>query len=115
MAYNAILTDRVREELSHLKNVEEKKMFRGITFMLNGKMCLSVGNNELMCRIDPAIHDKLLETGKCRTMQMKGRDYIGYILVDEEHLKIKKQLEYWINYALEFNAKAKANGKKTKK
>ena len=42
MAYNEQLAEKVRQALSHLKNVQEKKMFRGITFMLHDKMCISV-------------------------------------------------------------------------
>ncbi len=38
MAYNEKLADRIRESLAHLSKVEEKKMFRGLTFMVNGKM-----------------------------------------------------------------------------
>jgi len=53
MAYNEQLTNRIREALAHLPKVEERKMFRGVTFMVNGKMCISAGNEEMMCRIDP--------------------------------------------------------------
>ena len=59
MAHNEKLTKRVREALEHLDNVEEKKMFRGITFMVDGKMCISTGDVRLMCRIDPAIHMRI--------------------------------------------------------
>jgi len=52
MAYNEKLADRVREALAHLPEVEEKKMFRGVTFMVNGKMCVSVSGDEMMCRFD---------------------------------------------------------------
>ena len=32
-------------------------MFGGIVFMVGGKMCVSVGRDRLMCRIDPSLHD----------------------------------------------------------
>ena len=53
MAYDEKLADRVREALADIPNVEEKKMFRGVTFMVNDKMCVSVSGNELMLRLDP--------------------------------------------------------------
>ena len=53
MAYNEKLTDRIRSALAGLPNVEEKKMFRGVTFMVDDKMCISVSGNELMLRLDP--------------------------------------------------------------
>jgi TfoX/Sxy family transcriptional regulator of competence genes len=115
MAINEALTNRVREALAHLPDVEEKKMFRGITFMVDGKMCVSVGNDELMCRIDPALHETVVEKNGCRTMEMKGKEYIGYIYVNEAVIKNKKDFDYWIGLALDFNAQAKAGPKKKKK
>ena len=58
MAYNEKLADRVREiiALTH-KNVEEKKMFGGLCFMVNDKMCVGVETERLMVRLDPARYD----------------------------------------------------------
>ncbi len=84
MAYNEILAKRVRTALSHIQRVEEKKMFGGIAFMVNGKMCITVGKDRLMCRIDPAIHEIALERKGCKTVFMKGREYKGYVHVNQE-------------------------------
>ena len=115
MAYNEQLTNRVRAALAAIPNVEEKKMFSGITFMVNGKMCISVGNDRIMCRVDPAIHDDVVVRKGSRTVQMKGRDYRGYIYVSEEGIKTKKDFDFWINLSLEFNKKAKASRPNQKK
>jgi len=115
MAYNEKLTSRVREALSHVAKVEEKKMFRGVAFMVDGKMCITVGDNEIMCRIDPEVHDKAIEKKGSRTMIMKGRPYIGYVLVTGEGMKTQKDFDYWIALALDFNPRAKASKKKPKK
>jgi len=109
MAYNEKLTTRVREALSHLPKVEEKKMFRGITFMVDGKMCISVGDDRIMCRIDPSIHETAIKRKGCRTVKMGGRDYKGFVYVDEDSIKNKKNFEYWIALAIEFNKIAKAS------
>lgn len=114
MAYNEELTNRVREAIAHVPKVEEKRMFRGVLFMVDGKMCISVGDDEVMLRIDHAIHDELVETKNCRTMKMKGKEYRGYILVHQDDIKKKKELDYWVGLALEFNKKAKAAPKKKK-
>ncbi|MEO9033011.1 MAG: TfoX/Sxy family protein [Ginsengibacter sp.] len=111
MAYNEKLAERVREALAHLPKVEEKKMFRGITFMVNDKMCISVGGDEIMCRIDPAVHEAVIEYNGCRTMTMKGREYKGYVLISEEGMKTKRDFNYWVALALDFNKKAKASKK----
>lgn len=112
MAYNEKLTNRIREALSHLENVEEKRMFRGVAFMVNGKMCVSAGDDEMMCRIDPALHDSVLGKKGCRTVVMKGREYKGYVYVQEEGMKSQKDFEFWIDLSLDFNKRAKASKKK---
>jgi TfoX/Sxy family transcriptional regulator of competence genes len=114
MAYNEKLTNRVRSMLAHLPDIEEKKMFRGITFMVNEKMCISVGDNEIMCRIDPELHEACVAKKGCRSVVMKGREYKGYVYINEEGMKTKKDFDSWIGLALEFNKKAKASKKKKK-
>ena len=115
MAYNEKLAERVRTALAEIPKVEEKKMFRGVAFMVNGKMCITVGDDEIMCRIDPALHDKAIKKKGSRTMVMKGREYRGYVLVSEEGRKTKKDFDYWIALALDFNKRAKASPKRKKK
>ena len=109
MAYNEKLTNRVREALTDISNVEEKKMFSGITFMVNGKMCISAGDDRIMCRIDPVIHEEVIKKKGCRTVEMKGREYKGYVYVNDKGMKTKKDFHYWIGLALDFNKRAKAS------
>jgi TfoX/Sxy family transcriptional regulator of competence genes len=115
MAYNEKMTNKVRAALAHLPNTEEKKMFRGIAFMVEGKMCISVGDDRMMCRIDPALHDAAIEKNGCRPVEMKGRIYRGYVYISEASMKAKKDFDYWIGMALDFNKKAKASPKKKKR
>lgn len=60
------LNDRVREEMADFPKVEEKHMFGGTCFMLNGKMCIGVVEDEIMCRIGPDIYEEALEKTGCR-------------------------------------------------
>ena len=106
------LTNRIRNVFSQLPEVEEKKMFGGIAFMVKGKMCVCSGKNGLLCRIDPARHEQALQQAGCRTMEMKGRPLIGYVHVSEEALAEAEALEQWLQLALDFNEQAKASSKK---
>jgi TfoX/Sxy family transcriptional regulator of competence genes len=112
MSYSEKLADRIREALIEVPKVKEKVMFSGITFMVDDKMCISVGPGRIMCRIDPELQDQLLEEKPCRVMVMKGREYKGYILVNEEDVQRKKELDFWIELCLNFNARAKSSKKK---
>jgi TfoX/Sxy family transcriptional regulator of competence genes len=112
MEINEKLTDRVRELLADVDKVQEKKMFSGIAFMVDEKLCIAVRNDNIMLRIDPALQDELVEQPGCSAMIMKGKDLDGYVVVDESVLGTKKQLNYWIKFALDYNPKAKAAKKK---
>ena len=112
MPYSEKLADRVREALADVPKVEEKKMFSGIAFLVDDKMCINIGPDRIMVRIDPVLHDELVEKMACRTMVMKGREYKGYLLVNEEDVKSNKELNFWIGLALDFNARAKSSKKK---
>ena len=113
MAYNEKLADRTREiiSLTH-KNVEEKKMFGGLCFMVNDKMCVGVEKDRMMVRLDPAKFDEVIEKEGCKPMDFTGKVMKGFVFVEIDVLNTKKKLEYWINLALDFNKKAKPSKKK---
>jgi len=113
MPYNEKLANRTREiiSLTH-KNVEEKKMFGGLCFMVNGKMCVGVEQHRLMVRFDPALNEQVMEKEGVKPMDFTSKVMKGYAFVDIEALNTKKQLEYWINLALDYNKVAKASKKK---
>ncbi len=108
------LANKIREAFSRIRNVEEKKMFGGVAFMVNGKMCVTVRDSRIMCRVDPMKHAELIRRKGCRTMTMRGREYKGYVLVEERALKTRNALHYWVQLALDFNERAKASKKKIK-
>ena len=116
MAYNEKLADRTREiiALTH-KNIEEKKMFGGLCFMVNDKMCIGVEKDRLMVRLDPARYDEVIEKEGCEPMNFTGKIMKGFVFVNEEVLNTKKKLEYWIKLALEYNKIAKASKKSAPK
>jgi hypothetical protein len=111
MAYNTKLADRIREYLNAIPNIkiEEKKMFKGLTFMVNDKMCVCVSGENLMCRFDPVLQDELSDKIGFRTMIMKDREYKGYYYVSPDGIKTKKNFEFWLNLCLDFNKKAKSS------
>jgi TfoX/Sxy family transcriptional regulator of competence genes len=113
MAFNEKLADRTREiiSLTH-KKVEEKKMFGGLCFMVNDKMCVGVEKERLMVRLNPELFDEVIEKEGCKPMDFTGKIMKGFVFVDIEALTTKKKLEYWIKLALEYNKIAKASKKK---
>jgi len=112
MAYNTKLADRIREALVHLPDVTEKEMFRGVCFMVDGKMCVCVSGDEMMCRIGADATEKVLEQNGVRQMIMRGKVMNDYVYVSEETFHNQKDFDQWIKLALDFNPKAKASKKK---
>jgi TfoX/Sxy family transcriptional regulator of competence genes len=113
MAYNEKLADMTREliSLTH-KNVVEKKMFGGLCFMVNDKMCVGVEKERLMVRLNPEKFDEVMEKEGCAPMDFTGKVMKGFVFVDADVLNTKKKLEYWVQLALEYNKIAKASKKK---
>lgn len=112
MAYNEKLNDRIREAMVDFRKVEEKHMFGGTCFMLNGKMCVGVVKDEMMCRINPDLYEEALQKTGCREMVFTGKPMKGYVFISEEGMKTKKQFDYWINLCVDFNRQAKSSKKK---
>ena len=104
------LVQRVKASLARAPRLEEKRMFGGVTFMVRGKMCVSVGKGRIMCRIDPDLHDAAVKRKGARTVVMKGRQYRGWVYVDAAAVKTKRDLGYWVRLSLDYNTKAKASG-----
>lgn len=113
MAYNEQLAGRVRKILSpQKKHVKEKNMMGGLTFMLKDKMCVGILKDELMCRIDPEIHEASIKRKGCRTMDFTKKPMKGFVFVNPSGTSSEKDLKYWVALAMDFNARAKSSKKK---
>ena len=112
MAYGELLGEKVRRTLAGQKRVEERKMMGGLTFMVNGKMCVGVHADELMCRIDPEVQPEALKHAGARPMDFTGKPMPGFVFVKKKALEDRKEFNYWIRLALDFNQRAKASRKR---
>jgi hypothetical protein len=114
MAYDQALADRIKDSLTGQKKVEGKKMFSGICFMVDGKMCICVSGQDLMCRIGPAHFENAIKQEGVRPMVMRNKVMEGFVYVSRDVLGTKKQLDYWIGLCLDFNKVAKASKTKSR-
>lgn len=114
MAYDTELADRIRKYLVNISNleIEEKEMFSGLTFMINGKMCINVSGENLMCRFDPILHEEITHKKGFEAMIMKGKRYKGYCYIRPEGFETRKDFEYYLQLCLDFNKRAKSSKKK---
>jgi TfoX/Sxy family transcriptional regulator of competence genes len=97
MAYDEDLANRIRELIARHPDVTEKRMFGGLAFLIGGRMAVAASRERgIMVRIDPDQTDTLLAKPHTRPFEMRGRELDGWLRVDPEGLKTKRQLEPWV-------------------
>lgn len=97
MAYDEDLANRVRELLGTESGVEEKRMFGGLAFLIDGNMSVAVsGQGGLLVRVPPEQTDKLAERAHVSPMVMAGREARGWLRVDAAGVQTKRQLSSWV-------------------
>jgi TfoX/Sxy family transcriptional regulator of competence genes len=101
MAYNLKLAERIRAELGEIP-VAEKKMFGGVGFLIGGNMACGVHKESMIVRIDPGKQDKLLKKPGAKIFDITGKPMKGWLMVDPEGCKTKKQLSSWVKEGFEF-------------
>jgi TfoX/Sxy family transcriptional regulator of competence genes len=97
MAYDEDLANRIRELVAGEAGLSEKKMFGGLAFLIGGNMAVSAsGQGGLMVRCDPEDTEQLVAKPHARRFEMREREMDGWLRVDDEGVRTKRQLEPWV-------------------
>ena len=97
MAYDEDLANRIRELMAGEAGVTEKKMFGGLAFLIGGNMAVAAsGQGGLMVRVDPEETDSLVAEPHARPFEMRGREMAGWLRVDSDGVRTKRELEPWV-------------------
>ena len=91
-----ILAERVRQPLARKKGINEKKMFGGIGFLLNGNMLVGVWKDSLIARLGPEQAEEALEEPHVGEFDITGRPMKGWVLVEPSGVEDDDQLKDWI-------------------
>jgi TfoX/Sxy family transcriptional regulator of competence genes len=102
MPYDEKLVARVREVLAGRKDVAERKMFGGLTFMVRGNMACGVEGDRLMVRVGPAKHAEALGLPHARPMDFTGRPMKGFVFVEGSGLASDADLRAWAQRGVDF-------------
>lgn len=97
MAYDETLAERIRDLLADRSEIEEKKMFGGIAFLVSGKMGVGVSGDSLMVRVGKESHEEALERPGVREFDMTGRPMAGWVLVDQSAIATSADLRKWVD------------------
>lgn len=97
MAYDEDLADRIRELVADEPGIGEKRMFGGLAFLIGGHMSVAAsGKGGVMVRVDPQQTDTLLELQHAQPFEMRGRELRGWVRVDAQGVRTKRQLQPWV-------------------
>jgi len=103
MAYDEDLAHRIRELIASERGVEEKRMFGGLAFLINGNMSVAVsGKGGLMVRVPPDETEKLLTRDHVQPMVMAGRETRGWLRVSDDGVRTKRQLQPWVTRGVDY-------------
>src|ERR1044072_8159194 len=105
MAFSEALTVRIRQGLARRKGIEEKKMFGGIGFLLNGNMLVGVWKESLIVQLGPEEGDEEVREQHVKEFDITGRGMTGWVLVEPEGVQNDVQLSDWIQQAVKFVGK----------
>ena len=108
MAFSESLAARIRDALARKKSVEEKKMFGGVGFLLNGNMLVGVWKDSLIVRLGSDEGEVALLEPHVKAFDITGRPMKGWVLVEPEGVAQNDQLKDWIQRAMKFVGKLAA-------
>jgi TfoX/Sxy family transcriptional regulator of competence genes len=97
MAYDEALAERVRELLAGEPKLTEQRMFGGLAFLIGGNMAVAVsGQGGILVRADPEQSDAIVAKSKAYPMEMRGRQMQGWLRVDADDVRAKRDLARWV-------------------
>jgi TfoX/Sxy family transcriptional regulator of competence genes len=102
MAYSKSLAARIRQELGRRPGIDEKKMFGGVGFLMNGNMLVGVWQDSLIARLGPEQGAIALGKPHVREFDITGRAMKGWVMVGPDGIESDGQLRDWIEQAIEF-------------
>lgn len=119
MTYDEKLVERVRRVVPPSAKVEEKKMFGGVAFLVDGKMFVGVADTDLMVRVGPEAYAPALARAHVRPMDFTGRPLTGYVYVNADGTRTDVAVAEWVRQAMNFvgtlHSKTKSKAKKARR
>ena len=119
MPYNARLEEKIDGAVQRWKDVQKKKMFGGVCYLLRGNMCFGIWKDFLIVRMDKGLAEKSLQGRNVRPFDITGKPMAGWVLVEEAGWKSAAGLAKWMGIGKKFalslpEKQGKVKAKRTK-
>jgi hypothetical protein len=102
MAYDESLAQRVSEILVEVPDFEEKKLFGGVGYLINGNMACGVVEEDLVVRVGPDAYTKTLSLPHTHPFDFTGRPMKGWVMVDCDGHENQEILTAWVQRGVNF-------------
>ncbi len=107
MAFDEELAERVLGALGahddiDAKRIERKAMFGGVSYMVDGAMCVGILGDEIVARVRPEDSDAYLAEPGVRPMDFTGRPMRGWLYVGGSAVASDAALAKWIDRCVAF-------------
>jgi len=102
MPFDEALAERIRSLLRGTCSAEERRMFGGLAFMVNGHMCCGIVGKDLVVRTGPDGFEQALRQPHARPMDFTGRPTKGFVFVSPAGYRSDRDLESWIRRGFDF-------------
>jgi TfoX N-terminal domain len=113
MAYDEELAGRIRDLIAGEPGLREQKMFGGLAFLVGGNMAVAAsGQGGLLVHVDPEKSDALVASSHARPFEMRGREMKGWLRVDADHVRTKRELAPWVERGAAYARSLPAKGAK---
>src|SRR5258708_2653027 len=98
MAYDERLAQRIRQAFGGRRDIVERKMFGGLTFLCGGRMCCGIVRADLMVRVPEDQFDEIISRSHVRPMDFTGRPMRGFVYVSPPGFRAAAELRAWLSH-----------------
>lgn len=97
MPYSELIEQRIDSMIREWENIEKKKMFGGICYLINGNMCFGIYKDYLIVRTGPDVAEEKLKEKNVRPFDITGKPMKGWVMVDEGGWKLQEEMSSWLH------------------
>jgi len=102
MAYNITLEETIDAAVKRWQNLEKKKMFGGVCYLIKGNMAFGIYKDLLIVRMDKEQAAHSLKDRNVQPFDITGKPMAGWIMVGEAGWKSASGLEKWMERGKKF-------------
>lgn len=96
MAYDKSSEQRIDALIAAWPDIEKKRMFGGVCYLLNGNICFGIWQESLIVRTDEATAQEMLRRKQVRPFDVTGRPMKGWLLVAAAGWPTEADLDDWL-------------------